>query len=86
MASRGFSKALRSQVARQLVAPAAQRRTFIAASNAIRATATQPRSAVAGGIAQQQVRGVKTIDFAGTPEEVYGTFMPYQTTKVKPRL
>lgn len=69
MASRGFSKALRSQVARQLVAPA-QRRTFVvAAGAAARATAVkQARPALAG---YQQVRGVKTIDFAGVPEQVY---------------
>ncbi|RYP56623.1 hypothetical protein DL771_011744 [Monosporascus sp. 5C6A] len=70
MASRGFSKALRSQLARQLASPAAQRRSFVAAANLVRATAKQARPAVAG-VAQQQVRGVKTIDFAGTPEEVY---------------
>lgn len=71
MASRGFSKALRSQLARQVASPAAQRRSFVAAANLVRATAKQARPAVAG-IAQQQVRGVKTIDFAGVPEDVYG--------------
>lgn len=71
MASRGFSKALRSPLARQLASPALQRRSFVAATNLVRATAVQGRPALAGA-AQQQVRGVKTIDFAGTPEEVYG--------------
>lgn len=73
MAARGFSKAVRSQLARQLASPATQRRSFVAAANLVRATAVQARPAVAG-VAQQQVRGVKTIDFAGTPEEVYGEF------------
>ncbi|RWA09029.1 hypothetical protein EKO27_g6070 [Xylaria grammica] len=69
-AARGFSKAVRSQLARQLASPATQRRSFVAATNLVRATAVQARPAVAG-VARQQVRGVKTIDFAGTPEEVY---------------
>jgi hypothetical protein len=66
MASRTFSRALRSPLARQLSAPA--RRTFVSAINAsARPTA---RAVVAS---TQQVRGVKTIDFAGTKEDVYGT-------------
>lgn len=69
MASRGFSKALRSQLARRVASPAVQRRSFVVASNLTRATPTA-RAALNG--LQQQVRGVKTIDFAGTPEEVYG--------------
>ncbi|KAG4434083.1 Acetolactate synthase, mitochondrial [Cadophora sp. M221] len=65
MASRTFSRALRSPLAKQLSAPA--RRTFVSALNAsARPTAT--RAAVAS---VQQVRGVKTIDFAGVKEDVY---------------
>jgi ketol-acid reductoisomerase len=66
MASRSFSKALRSPMARQLAAPA-QKRTFIAAAGAIRAAA--PRTAAA--VPKQQTRGVKTMDFAGHKEEVW---------------
>ncbi|KAK3945872.1 hypothetical protein QBC46DRAFT_359998 [Diplogelasinospora grovesii] len=64
-----FSKALRSPLARQLTAPAVQRRTIVSALRPLaRATvAAAPRAAPV----QQQVRGVKTIDFAGHPEEVY---------------
>ena len=52
-------------MAKQLSAPA--RRTFVSALNAsARPTA---RAAVASA---QQVRGVKTIDFAGVKEDVYG--------------
>jgi ketol-acid reductoisomerase len=69
MSSRSFSKALRP-LARQLASPAAQRRTFIAAAGAVRASAVAARAAAAP--AQQQVRGVKTIDFAGSKEDVYG--------------
>lgn len=72
MASRGFSKALRSQLARRVASPAVQSRSFVAASSLVRAT-PKARPAVASAV-YQQVRGVKTIDFAGTPEEVYGKF------------
>merc|ERR1712144_193884 len=65
MASRTFSRALRSPLAKQLSAPA--RRTFVSALNAS-ARPTAARAAVASA---QQVRGVKTIDFAGVKEDVY---------------
>ena len=53
-------------MAKQLSVPA--RRTFVSALNAsARPTATRAAAASA-----QQVRGVKTIDFAGTKEQVYG--------------
>jgi ketol-acid reductoisomerase len=71
MASRSFSKALRAPLARQLVTPAVQQRTFASARMLVRATAVAKPVAVAGP-AQQQVRGVKTIDFAGHKEDVYG--------------
>jgi ketol-acid reductoisomerase len=70
MASRGFSKSLRA--ARQLAAPRVQQRSFMAARQLVRAAAVA-RPAV--GVAQQQVRGVKTIDFAGHKEDVYGTLL-----------
>uniref|UniRef100_A0A8H7NFI1 Ketol-acid reductoisomerase, mitochondrial n=1 Tax=Bionectria ochroleuca TaxID=29856 RepID=A0A8H7NFI1_BIOOC len=69
MASRSFSKSMRSPLARQLAAPRVQQRTFIAARNLIRAGAA--RAAPVTAPAQQQVRGVKTIDFAGVKEDVY---------------
>lgn len=65
MAARTFSRALRSPLAKQLSAPA--RRTFVSALNA---SARPTARAVVGSA--QQVRGVKTIDFAGTEEVVYG--------------
>ena len=66
MASRTFSRALRSPLTKQLSAPA--RRTFVSAINA---SARPTARAVVGSA--QQARGVKTIDFAGTKEKVYGT-------------
>ncbi|KAF1957144.1 ketol-acid reductoisomerase [Byssothecium circinans] len=65
MASRPAARVLR-QATRQLVAPAVQRRTFVSALSAARAT---PKAAVTASF--QQARGVKTIDFAGTKETVY---------------
>lgn len=67
MAARTFSRVARP-AARQLTAPA--RRTFVSAINAS-ARPSAARAVV--GASQQQVRGVKTIDFAGTKEKVYGT-------------
>lgn len=67
MASRGFSKSLRA--ARQLAAPRVQQRSFVAARQLVgAATATRP----AVGAAVQQIRGLKTMDFAGHKEDVYG--------------
>jgi ketol-acid reductoisomerase len=67
MASRSASRALRSSI-KQLATPVVQRRTFVAASNAVKRAA--PKVAVT--VPFQQRRGVKTIDFAGVKEDVYG--------------
>ena len=68
MASRSFSKTLRAG-ARQLAAPRVQQRTFVAARQLVRAAAVA-RPALAG--AAQQTRGLKSMDFAGHKEDVYG--------------
>jgi hypothetical protein len=70
MASRPVTRALR-QTARQLAATPAQKRTFVSALSA-GAKKAAPRAAVTSQF--QQTRGVKTIDFAGTKETVYGKF------------
>ncbi|POS70757.1 ketol-acid reductoisomerase [Diaporthe helianthi] len=69
MSARGFSSALRP-AARQLTKNTAQRRTFVAALNAASRTSAVARPALANPI-QQQIRGVKTVDFAGHKETVY---------------
>ncbi|MBE7181894.1 MAG: hypothetical protein INR71_11935 [Terriglobus roseus] len=69
MASRRASRALAGSL-KQLSAPAVQRRTFVSAVSAARTAA--PKAAVT--VPFQQRRGVKTIDFAGTKETVYGGF------------
>jgi ketol-acid reductoisomerase len=73
MASRPAARASR-QIARQLATPTVQRRTFVSALNAASraSVAAAPKAAVSTSF--QQVRGVKTIDFAGTKEDVYGKF------------
>lgn len=68
MASRTLVKAVRSPLAKQL-APAVQRRTFAAIAAAARPTVAK---AVAAAPGRQQTRGVKTVDFAGVKEDVYG--------------
>lgn len=73
MSARTASNALRSS-AKQLARPAArQQRNYIAAAlqagktNAIRQS---PKVAVSS----QQTRGVKTVDFAGVKEQVFGEY------------
>lgn len=72
MASRSFGSVLRSSLIRQLVLPASQRRAFsIAITTATaRAGVVATKAAPCGPI--QQTRGVRTIDFAGHKEKVYG--------------
>jgi ketol-acid reductoisomerase len=70
MASRTISRALCSPLTKQLSAPA--RRIFVSAINA----SARPVTRAALGSAQQ-VRGVKTIDFAGTKEQVYGEYRDF---------
>ena len=71
MASRSFSRALRSSLSHQSTSPVIQRRTLISASKYTRTSLTAPlKPSIISPI--QQTRGVKTIDFAGTKEVVYG--------------
>jgi ketol-acid reductoisomerase len=72
MASRTASRALRSSLRQAAKAPAVQQRTFVSAVNA----ASRPALAQAPKAATQfiQQRGVKTIDFAGHKEDVYGMY------------
>ena len=71
MASKNLSKAFRSPLARQLSAPASQRRTFVSALSKARTSAPVASRAVAR-TSTQQVRGLKTVDFAGQKEQVWG--------------
>lgn len=71
MASRSFNRILRSPLTRQLVSPATNRRTLVSASNLARVSVGAPLKSVVA-LGTQQSRGVKTIDFAGTKEVVFG--------------
>jgi len=71
MSARSASRALRSSL-KQLNRPAVQQRTYLtAALNAGRASAVKQSPKIA--VSAQQVRGVKTVDFAGVKEDVYGS-------------
>ncbi|KAH0542069.1 Acetolactate synthase, mitochondrial [Glutinoglossum americanum] len=65
-----FTKAIRAPLARQFASPVTQRRTFVSTFGGARAAITAPTRTTVAGPAQQ-VRGVKTIDFAGTKETDY---------------
>ena len=71
MASRSFSQALRAPVQRQLIAPAIPRRSFVSAITNTK-TIARPASRTAKAVTAYQIRGVKTIDFAGHKEKVFG--------------
>ena len=71
MASKNFSRALRAATKQKITAPSGQTRSFVSA------VATRPVVAAAQRPAfkspsSQQSRGVKTIDFAGSKETVFG--------------
>ena len=68
MASKNVTRALRTSNLRQITSTT-QRRTFVSALNAASKTA---KPAFVAPTAIQQKRGLKTIDFAGTKEDVYG--------------
>jgi ketol-acid reductoisomerase len=76
MASRPAARALR-QTARQLAASPAQKRTFVSALRAA------PKAAVTSQF--QQTRGIKTIDFAGTKETVFGELQCANCSRVELR-
>lgn len=70
MNARSFTKVIRSPLARQIAnSPAAQRRTIV---SALRAAARPTVAAAVTAGPAQQTRGVKTVDFAGHKEQVFG--------------
>ncbi len=72
MASRICSRSLKTPLARQFASPTSQRRTFVSALGGFKAGFVAPTRPIVGA-ALQQTRGVKTIDFAGHKEKVYGS-------------
>lgn len=71
MASQCFSKALRAASRQKFPSHSFRCRTLTSSLGARPGVAVGPRATFAGPI-QQQVRGVKTIDFAGHKEQVFG--------------
>ena len=70
MASKTFVRTLRAASKQKLPLGTVQKRSFTSAPAARPATAA-PRAAFVAP-AQQQTRGIKTVDFAGVKEDVYG--------------
>ena len=69
MASKNLSRALRAASRQKLTAPAIPKRSFVTS------LPTRPAVAAAARVAAaplQQTRGVKTVDFAGHKEKVFG--------------
>ena len=83
MASKTFARTLRTASKQKATVPAISRRTFVSAV-ATRPLVAASRSSLAAP-SQQQTRGVKTVDFAGVKETVYGTSSDLQLT-MTPRL
>lgn len=71
MASRGLGLTIRTNLSPSFVRPLSQRRTLICAGGYVRAHAIAPRKTL-GGPSLLLSRGVKTVDFAGHKETVYG--------------
>jgi len=72
MSAKSASRALRSSL-KQLSRPAVQQRTYLtAALNAGRAGVIKQAPKIAVSVSAQQARGLKTVDFAGTKEDVFG--------------
>lgn len=71
MASRSFSRAIRSPLMRQFANTTALRRNFLSSVGNVRVGAISLRNQ-AIGCPLQISRGLKTIDFAGHKETVYG--------------
>jgi len=82
MSAKNASRALRSSL-KQLSRPAVQQRTYLtAALNAGRAGAIKQAPKIAVSVSAQQSRGLKTVDFAGTKEDVFGK----HTFPINPRV
>lgn len=73
MASRTFTRTLKISLPRSLASPLAQRRSLVSAGRYVRAAATVPATS-RGGSSLVFSRGMKTIDFAGHKETVYGKY------------
>ena len=73
MTSRSFGRNLRTPLSRLLTQPLTQRRTLISAGGYVKAHGIIPRKPL-GSSSLLFSRGMKTIDFAGHKETVYGKY------------
>ena len=81
MASKTFVRSLRAASKQKLSSQPLQKRTFTSAL-AIRPVVAANTRAPQIAPAQQQTRGVKTIDFAGHKEAVYGKRVSYTLSRL----
>lgn len=78
MASKNLARTLRTATKQKATVPAISRRSFVSAVATRPLVAASRSSFVAPS--QQQTRGLKTVDFAGVKEEVYGMLSKSQLT------
>lgn len=71
MSSKNLVRALRAASKQKIPSQSFQKRSFVSTVVTRPAVVANARAAFAGPT-QQQTRGVKTIDFAGTKEQVFG--------------
>lgn len=71
MASRNFSRTLRASLSRPSTLPSFQRRSFCLARANFRSATIAPGKPIRGS-PLLITRGLKTVDFAGHKETVYG--------------
>jgi hypothetical protein len=76
MASKTLARSLRAASKQKISAPSVQKRSIASALLTRPVTAAAQRPAFSAP-SQQQTRGVKTIDFAGTKETVFGMQLDY---------
>lgn len=77
MASKSFARTALRATRQKAAAPAVPKRSFISTATSTRPAVQRSARAI---VAPTQSRGVKTIDFAGTEEKVFG--MPADPARV----
>lgn len=74
MASRPAARALRASFRSLSTASKTSRRSLVTNASAVRPALVAAARAPLTTTTQTQTRGIKTIDFAGTKETVYGMY------------
>lgn len=77
MASKTFVRTLRTASKQKISTPSVQKRSITSTLAATRPVAAAVQRPAFTAPSQQQTRGIKTIDFAGTKETVFGMIGVY---------